>query len=112
MKREGYLFNKICSVDNLILVDKKARKGKTKKYDVKKFDKNKQDNLINLHHILLNKEYKSYHTHILLRKSIKKNFIKMIKYNNNYKSKVSYKGWMCHANCINLNDKYYEFKKD
>lgn len=54
--------------------------------------------------------YKFYHTHILLRKSIKKNFIKMIKYNNNWKSKASYKGWLDHCNSINLKNKYYEFK--
>lgn len=50
--------------------------------------------------------YKSYHTHILLRKSIKLNFIKMIKYNNNLKSKASYNGWLCHCNSYNLRNKY------
>ncbi len=54
--------------------------------------------------------YKSYKTHILLRKSIKKRMIKMIKYNNNYKSKMSYKGWLDHCNSINLKNKYYEIK--
>lgn len=46
--------------------------------------------------------YKFYHTHILLRKSIKKNFIKMIKYNKNNKSLASYNGWLIHANTKNL----------
>ena len=50
--------------------------------------------------------YKFYHTHILLRKSIKLKFIKMIKYNNNSKSKASYNGWLSHCNSINLRDKY------
>lgn len=33
MKRESCLFDKIYSVDNLILTEKKTRKGKTKKYE-------------------------------------------------------------------------------
>ena len=52
--------------------------------------------------------YKFYNTHTLIRKSIKKRFIKMIKYNNNYKSKASYYGWLIHANTINLRNKYYD----
>lgn len=50
--------------------------------------------------------YKSYHTHILLRKSIKKRFIKMTKTNYNHKSINSYNGWLSHGNCINLKQKY------
>jgi RNA-directed DNA polymerase len=50
--------------------------------------------------------YRFYHTHILLRKRIKENFIKMIKYRPNIKSISSYKGWLFHANCINLTNKY------
>lgn len=52
--------------------------------------------------------YKLFHTHVLLRKSIKNRFIKMIKYNNNYKSKASYNGWLSHCNSINLKNKYYD----
>ncbi len=54
--------------------------------------------------------YKSYKAYILLRKGIKKRMIKMIKYNNNYKSKMSYKGWLDYCNSINLKRKYYEIK--
>ena len=50
--------------------------------------------------------YRFYHTHILLRKYIKLNFIKMIKNNNNSKSIASYKGWLKPANCHNLTTKY------
>lgn len=50
--------------------------------------------------------YKTYRKYILLRKSIKLRFIKMIKYNNNKKSKASYNGWLKHANCRNLENKY------
>lgn len=59
MKRIGYLYGKICTIDNLKLAEKKAKRGKSKQYGVKLFDLNKEDNLINLHHILLNKEYKT-----------------------------------------------------
>lgn len=50
--------------------------------------------------------YKSYLRHILLRKSIKKRFIKMIKFKRNNKSIASYNGWLKHANCRNLEKKY------
>lgn len=59
MKRKGFLYEQICSIDNLILAEKKARRGKSKQYGVIKFDRNKDDLLINLHHILLNKEFKT-----------------------------------------------------
>lgn len=59
MKRLNNLYNKIYNIDNLILAESKARKGKLKQYGVRKFDKNKNDLLINLHHILLNNEYKT-----------------------------------------------------
>lgn len=49
--------------------------------------------------------YKTFHTHTLLRKSIKNNYKKMMKYNRNEKSEASYNGWMVHANCINLKRK-------
>lgn len=50
--------------------------------------------------------YKSYHTHILLRKSIKLRFIKMVKYNKNKKSISSYNGWLSWCNSKNLLNKY------
>ncbi len=56
--------------------------------------------------------YKSYHTHILLRKNIKLRFIRMIKYNNNWKSIASYKGWLDHCNSINLSTKYLKENKN
>lgn len=45
MKRHGNLFDKICSMENLILADANARKGKSKKWGVKVFDRNKEENL-------------------------------------------------------------------
>ena len=54
--------------------------------------------------------YKFYHTHTLLRKSIKKRFAGMAVNNPNKKSFVSYNGWATHANCKHLQKKlsYYE----
>lgn len=59
MKRIGNLYDKISSIDNLLLAEKKARKGKSKQHGVKFFDRNREDNIINLHHVLVNKEYKT-----------------------------------------------------
>lgn len=46
--------------------------------------------------------YKFYHTHTLLRKSIKKRFARMISRRPNPQSIASYYGWAKHADCINL----------
>lgn len=42
------------------------------------------------------------HTHVLLRKSIKKNFARMVSKNKNEQSIASYKGWLAHCNSKNL----------
>ena len=42
------------------------------------------------------------HTHILLRKSIKQNFARMLKTRRNEKSIASYNGWAAHCNSRNL----------
>lgn len=57
MKRQGYLYSKIYNINNLLLADKKARKGKHRQKGVKKFDLNKDDNIINLYYVLKNNEY-------------------------------------------------------
>lgn len=57
MKRHGNIYHKIISLENLILADKKARKGKKKQKDLIKFDKNKTENILSLHNELLNKTY-------------------------------------------------------
>jgi len=46
--------------------------------------------------------YKFYHTHTLLRKSIKKNFARAISKNANKQSIAAYTGWAKHANTNNL----------
>ena len=40
MKRYGFLFEKICDIDNIKLAHKNAKKGKTKYLDVKMVDNN------------------------------------------------------------------------
>ena len=59
MKRIGNLFDKICSLDNLELADKKARKNKTHSYGVLRHDKHRESNLLKLHNNLLNQTYKT-----------------------------------------------------
>ena len=49
--------------------------------------------------------YRFYHTHILLRKSIKQNFARMLKKNKNKASIASYWGWLKHCNSNNLKNK-------
>ena len=46
--------------------------------------------------------YRFYHTHILLRKSIKQSFARMLAKRNNPQSTASYYGWAKHCNSINL----------
>jgi hypothetical protein len=65
MKRVGYLFKNICSIDNLELADTKARKGKRNRRDVIAHDKEKDLNILKLNEALLNKtfttsEYKTF----------------------------------------------------
>lgn len=52
--------------------------------------------------------YVFYHTHTLLRKSIKQNFARMIAKNDNPKSRASYFGWAKHCNSKNLLKKLYD----
>ena len=59
MKRIGNLYEKIISIENLELADKKARKGKTKTYGVRYHDRTREENIQKLHVLLKNKEYKT-----------------------------------------------------
>lgn len=59
MKRIGDLYNKIASIENLVLADQKARKGKTKSYGVLKHDKKREQNIFNLHKALVKREFKT-----------------------------------------------------
>lgn len=59
MKRLNNLYSKICSIDNLILADKKASKGKKDQYGVKVHNVNREMNIRMLHHMLVDKTYKT-----------------------------------------------------
>lgn len=58
MKRIGNLYEKIISIENLIVADSKARRGKSGSYGVKKHDRNKEANILKLHEILKQKSFK------------------------------------------------------
>jgi len=57
MKRIGNLYSKICSIENLMLADSIARKGKLKQPGVIAHDRNRQQNILTLHEMLINKTY-------------------------------------------------------
>lgn len=46
--------------------------------------------------------YRFYHSHILIRKSIKQSFARMLYKNKNIASIASYNGWLSHCNSRNL----------
>jgi len=52
------LYEKVYSIKNLFIAWKKARKGKTKKEYVIEFEKNLNQNILDLHHELKSKTYK------------------------------------------------------
>lgn len=59
MKRIGNLYTKICSIDNLVLADKTARKGKSWQYGVRTHDQSRKDNIEKLHLALISKTFKT-----------------------------------------------------
>jgi len=59
MKRLGNLYQQICSIENLQLADKIARRGKSSQPGVIEHDKRKEENIAELHRILINKNYKT-----------------------------------------------------
>lgn len=54
--------------------------------------------------------YRFYHTHTLLRKSIKQRCARMVAHNNNPQSRDSYNGWLVHCNSKNLRKKLFNEK--
>lgn len=67
MKRVGNLYDRICSVENLVLADKNARKGKTQSVGVRIHDARREENIRDLHLALVNKTFKTspYHTFMI-----------------------------------------------
>jgi len=59
MKRIGFLYDKICSVANLIEADNKARKGKGRTKGILKHDAQRGANILTLHNALMNGEYRT-----------------------------------------------------
>lgn len=57
MKRRNNLYQNICSIENLKLADKRARKGKRFQYGVLEHDKQSDTNISTLHELLKNKTY-------------------------------------------------------
>ena len=59
MKRIGNIYNRIYSLENLNKADLIARKGKLKQPGVLEHDKNREENIQNLHVLLKEKQYKT-----------------------------------------------------
>lgn len=59
MKRVNNIFEKICSLENLELADKRARKGKRNSYGVKHHDHNRKENLKKLSKSMMSGDFKT-----------------------------------------------------
>ena len=59
MKRLNNIYEKIISIENLMLADQKAQNGKSKQYGVVLHNKNQEENILKLHEMLKNKTYKT-----------------------------------------------------
>lgn len=57
MRTYNNLYNKLCSENNILLAFKKARKNKTKKFYVKKFEEDLKNNLLIIRNELINQSY-------------------------------------------------------
>lgn len=64
MKRYGNLFDRIVSIENLDLADRKARKGKARRKDVARFDQDRDGNLARLRQSLLDGTFKTSPYHV------------------------------------------------
>jgi len=59
MKRIGNLYDKVCSLENLYLAYRKAKQGKAKQYGVKLFEKDHENNILQLKMELENGTYRT-----------------------------------------------------
>lgn len=64
MKRIGNLYDRICSIDNLVLADGLAQRGKAKRWDVIRHNKSRMENLAKIQMILIERAFRTskYHT--------------------------------------------------
>lgn len=126
MKRIGNLFNRIISYENLVRAEKKARLGKTKRYGVKKFDRNPYENLVRLQKALIEDTYRTseycVYTIIADRGNKEREIYRLpyypdrivhheLSYKSNNKrlaSLAAYWGWCKYGNCHNL---WYRFTR-
>jgi RNA-directed DNA polymerase len=68
MKRKGNIYNDMISMENLYEAYRRARKRKSKQKGVIEFDKNLEPNLLQLHHELVTKTYRTgAYTHFTVR---------------------------------------------
>lgn len=67
MKRVNSLYPQICTIENLMLADMKARRGKLRSIGVRIHDRNRDANIQALHEALVNKTFKTsrYHTFLI-----------------------------------------------
>lgn len=59
MKRINNIYDQLCSIDNLLLADSIARRGKSKQTGVIEFDKNYEQNIADIYRELVTKTYKT-----------------------------------------------------
>lgn len=59
MKRHGNLYHKIYDINNLVLADKKAQRGKRNQKSVIEYNKNRDANLMHLRDLLESKTYRT-----------------------------------------------------
>lgn len=59
MKRLGNIYDQLCSIDNLILADSIARKGKSKQTGIIEFDKNYDQNIADIYRELATNTYQT-----------------------------------------------------
>lgn len=98
MKRYNNLFDKVVSLDNLYLADKKARRNKSHRKDIIEFDKNKDELLLQLQKQL-----------IVCKKVAAMNKLKHMTYSEYRQQVCSHIGWMKHCNGINLLKKMIKY---
>ena len=105
MQTYNNIYHKICSYENLFLAYKKARKGKSKKDYVLKFEESLENNIKNLQKELVNLTYYS-----ILKKN--KRNLKIWKDLDNLDERIN--GWKSHAfhgNSYNLIKRLNLFKQ-
>ena len=111
MKRYNNLFDKIVSLDNLYLADKKARRNKSNRKDIKEFDQNKEESLKKLQQDLINGTYKTSEYNTFIIREPKERLIFRLPYYPDRQEMCSHIGQLKHCNGINLLKKILRYKE-